>query len=136
MMTLTAILTVTLALIAICHARAARFESNHLFKASNLHPITEDNEGYDDKSFQFHTAQEEARLMRLKEEMLGFKHGMLAQATHLAGDVERRYQPSGYLGSRGKRFIPGLESLLLARYYQIAEKLKRQPHQGFHASRG
>ncbi|GFO02647.1 tachykinin-2 [Plakobranchus ocellatus] len=43
--------------------------------------------------------------------------------------------PRGYIGSRGKRFMPGLESLLLAKYYQDAGKWKRQPHIGFHGSR-
>ncbi|XP_055860496.1 uncharacterized protein LOC106054835 isoform X2 [Biomphalaria glabrata] len=50
--------------------------------------------------------------------------------------LEKRYRPSGFQGSRGKRFIPGLQSLLLASYYQDAEKWKRQPHKGFHGTRG
>lgn len=56
--------------------------------------------------------------------------------------MEKRYRPSGFMGSRGKRFMPGLESLLLAKYYRdffskrMDAKWKRQPHYGFHGSRG
>ncbi|GFS08944.1 tachykinin-2 [Elysia marginata] len=35
------------------------------------------------------------------------------------GEISKRRQgPRGFYASRGKRFIPGLESLLLAKYYQ------------------
>jgi len=47
----------------------------------------------------------------------------------------KRYRPQGYFGSRGKRFMPGMASLILAKYYRDA-KWKRQPHFGFHGSRG
>lgn len=40
------------------------------------------------------------------------------QGLQLEEEIEKRLKPSGFQGSRGKRFIPGLEKLLLASYYQ------------------
>lgn len=50
----------------------------------------------------------------------------------------KRFDPSGFSGSRGKRFIPGLEALFLSQMYKKldAEKWKRQSLRGFHAARG
>ncbi|XP_025082917.1 uncharacterized protein LOC112557335 isoform X2 [Pomacea canaliculata] len=50
----------------------------------------------------------------------------------------KRFDPSGFAGSRGKRYFPGLEALVLSHMYQkYAEKWKRQPSLfGFQASRG
>ncbi|RUS79060.1 hypothetical protein EGW08_013186 [Elysia chlorotica] len=54
--------------------------------------------------------------------------------------TKRGHGPRGFYASRGKRFVPGMEALLLARYYEAiqkhAKKFKRQPHPGFHGSRG
>ncbi|KAL8603119.1 hypothetical protein ACOMHN_046031 [Nucella lapillus] len=51
---------------------------------------------------------------------------------------DKRFYPSGFTASRGKRYMPGLEALLLSQMYKKldAEKWKRQSMLGFHASRG
>ncbi|CAG5115493.1 unnamed protein product, partial [Candidula unifasciata] len=80
---------------------------------SNLHLTDKDG----DERSRFPGTMDDARLARLQEEarLLG---QWLAEASHSTGELDKRFKPSGFLGSRGKRFIPGLESLLLARYYK------------------
>ncbi|CAL1536751.1 unnamed protein product [Lymnaea stagnalis] len=75
-------------------------------------------------------------LRRLRAEASELRGQGQADEFRTAGDVERRFRPSGFQASRGKRFSPALESLLLARYNLDAEKGKRQPHSGFHGTRG
>jgi len=54
----------------------------------------------------------------------------------IRAEEHKRFRPQGYMASRGKRVVvPGLESLILAKYYKD-NKWKRQPHLGFHGSRG
>ncbi|XP_076455917.1 uncharacterized protein LOC143290399 isoform X2 [Babylonia areolata] len=50
----------------------------------------------------------------------------------------KRFNPSGFSASRGKRYMSGLEALLLSQVYKKldAEKWKRESMLGFHASRG
>ncbi|PVD36046.1 hypothetical protein C0Q70_03016 [Pomacea canaliculata] len=51
----------------------------------------------------------------------------------------KRFDPSGFAGSRGKRYFPGLEALVLSHMYPKldAGKWKRQfSHFGFQAARG
>ena len=64
----------------------------------------------------------------------GFKRSrsltLSSRSSPRSSGVEKRYRPSGFMGSRGKRFtpgfmgsrgkrfMPGLESLLLAKYYR------------------
>ncbi|KAL8607998.1 hypothetical protein ACOMHN_023814 [Nucella lapillus] len=50
----------------------------------------------------------------------------------------KRFNPAGFTGSRGKRYLPGLEALFLSQMYKKldAEKWKRQSLLGFHAARG
>ncbi|XP_035827676.1 uncharacterized protein LOC101859590 [Aplysia californica] len=78
---------------------------------------------------------DENLLLRLRNELAALRDHQLAASDQQGSGMEKKFKPSGFMGSRGKRFMPGLESLLLAKYYQDA-KWKRQPHLGFHGSRG
>ncbi|CAG5123807.1 unnamed protein product [Candidula unifasciata] len=103
---------------------------------SGFHPSAEEVEENQERDASFRDALQHRHLVRLHGESPNLRDGWLSPVSHFAGEAEKRFRPSGFLGSRGKRLLPGLEPLLLARYYQDAEKWKRQPHLGFHGSRG
>nr|ARS01403.1 tachykinin 1 [Deroceras reticulatum] len=131
-------LSLTLAVLMTCQAHAARFDDGYLDQAQSLHSLGEapdqdvqegNNKAAPSKKLQ------DSRLVRQWVDSAVLRN-WLARVSHSTDEIYKRFKPSGFLGSRGKRFTPSLESLLLARYYQDAEKWKRQPHLGFHGSRG
>ncbi|BFZ06443.1 hypothetical protein BsWGS_09482 [Bradybaena similaris] len=134
------ILSLGLVLLVVCQALEVS-EDSDADRPSGLH-LADDVGANSNEDSRFPGVMDEARLGRLQDEVRALKQ-WLAYVSHSTGELDKRYKPSGFLGSRGKRFIPGLESLLLARYYKDyspviadAEKFKRQPHLGFHGSRG
>ncbi|BFZ22350.1 hypothetical protein BsWGS_25389 [Bradybaena similaris] len=129
-------LVVTFVLVAVCHARAASFESGNFVQTSGFHPMADNSDENQEALARFRDALENRQLAALNGESLDLTADWVPHAPHFADHAEKRFKPSGFLGSRGKRLLPSLEPLLPARYYQDAEKWKRQPHQGFHGSRG
>lgn len=83
---------------------------------SGLH-LADDGGANGEEDSRFPGAMDDARLARLQDEVRALRQ-WLTYVSHSTGGMDKRYKPSGFLGSRGKRFIPGLESLLLARYYK------------------
>ena len=58
----------------------------------------------------------------------GFQQGILASRGQRLPDyggegrqVAKRFDPSGFSGSRGKRYMPGLEALFLSQMYKKCE---------------
>nr|ARS01404.1 tachykinin 2 [Deroceras reticulatum] len=123
--------TIILVLGTVCSARSTDPERTNLLQVSGCQPLLQDS---DDAIFHLYPSRGEAPFVRQIGGLLALRDGWLDHASQLAGHVDRRFQPSGFLGSRGKRPNPSVVSL--ARYYQDASKRKRQPHTGFHGSRG